>query len=162
MSLANTVTSTVVYDDANRCKVLVTGWFLGGANVSNVIVVKANTLFGANNSQPCILDVLEVEGMTSFNVAPGVTSLNFQFVSNGNSNVDFLIVGGAGGHVHMNGLIPNFANTPSGDINLWIDSLGSGDSFSLMLTFAKNNQGVTSNGTPNYGSGAWSNGFINT
>lgn len=162
MSLANTIYSTVIYDDANRCKILVTGWFLGGANISNNIIVQANTLFGANNSQPCILDVLQVVGSTSFNVAPGPTTLNFQFVSKANQNVDFLITGGTGGQIRYDGLIPNFANTPSGDINLWLDSLASGDSFSVVLTFAKNNLGVTSNGVPNYGAGSWSNGFINT
>ena len=162
MSLANTVTSTVLYDDANRCKVLVTGWFLGGANTSNVTIVKANTLFGANASLPCILDVLCVKGVSSYNVTPGSTTLNFQFASKVNTNVDFMIVGGAGGQVQMDGLIPNFANTPSGDINLWIDGLASGDSFSMIIDLAKNNLGVTSNGIPNYGAGAWANGFINT
>ncbi len=167
MSLANTPLVQVCYDDANRAKVKVTAWYNGAAGVaiggSNSVLIQANTLFGANASQTCILDVLQIEG--NVDLTQNTEIVQVQFVSTVNQNTDILVVGGPGNAVFMDGYIPNNANTPSGDILVTLTGGKAGDCYTLMMTLQKNNLGVSqlsSNGTVIIGAGAWSNGFVNT
>lgn len=167
MSLANTPVIQVCYDDANRAKIKVTGWYNGGANVSvgsSNTLIQANTLFGANLASPgpWLLDVLQVEG--NIDLTQTTEFIHLQFVSSVNQNTDIMVVGGPGNAVFLDGYMPNNANTPTGDLNIYLNNGKAGDCYSLMITLQKNNLGVAANGVtiaPG-AAGSWANGFINT
>lgn len=160
MSLANTPVIQVCYDDANRAKVKVTAWYNGGGTTSNTLI-QSNTLFGANLSQACILEILQIEG--NVDLTNNTELLHLQYVSSVNQNTDIMVIGGPGNAVFLDGYIPNNANTPTGDLNIFLNGGKGGDCYSLMLTFQKSNMGQTppsGNGAA-IGVGSWANGFIN-
>lgn len=162
MSLANTPIIQICYDDANRAKIKVTAWYNGSPATSNTLI-QANTLFGANLASPgpWLLDVLQIEG--NVDLTNNTELVHVQFVSSVNQNTDIMVVGGPGNAVFLDGYIPNNANTPTGDLNIFLNGPKGGDCYTLMITVQKNNLGVSANGVtiaPG-AAGSWANGFIN-
>jgi uncharacterized membrane protein len=165
--LLNAPQVQIIDDQDHQTVVKITGCYTA-ACTANTLVVQSNTLFGANTSLPCILAVNSWEYSSS--LANGFIS--FEWVSNGNTNTTIMTCGRFNDGTIAR-YIPNNANTPTGDVNMWTANAQPGDSFSITISFLKQYQGqtltfptVTGNvqtyignvaSITNYGAGAWAN-----
>lgn len=128
----NAVTSTVLWDKDFDVTLLVTGAF-SSANSSNTIILKANTVQGANSSMVCLLDVAGIQYSTS--IANGWVALEF---SNTASNVNTTIgVWGRNASGVQEGYIRANTAQQVGDLNLNLSGLSGGDSFTLVISLRK-------------------------
>ena len=140
MALFNTPQVQVIADDDHQAVIKITGYYNSG-NTSNTVVLVSNTLFGANGSRPCLLAVNAYEYSTSIN--NGFIAL--EWVSTVNSNTT-IVTSGRFNDGAVNRYIPNNANTPTGDVNMFVSGLASGDSYTLVVSFLKLFTGVTISG----------------
>lgn len=165
--LLNAPQVQIIDDQDHQIVVKITGYYTA-ACTANTLVVQANTLFGANASLPCILGVNSWEYSSS--LANGFIS--FEWVSNGNTNTTIMTCGRFNDGAIAR-YIPNNANTPTGDVNMWTANAQAGDSFSITISFLKEYDGQTlrmplvsgnvntylgnANVISAYGAGAWAN-----
>ena len=162
--LLNVPQVQIIDDNDHQTVVKITGMYTA-ACTANTVVIKSNTLYGANTSLPCLLAVNSWEYSTS--LANGFIAL--EWVSTFNANTTIMTSGRCndGG---VSRFIPNNANTPTGDINLVTANAQPGDSFTLTVSFLKmlsgyqlvsgnanNYLGAIVANTFGYGSGAWAN-----
>lgn len=146
----NTPEVFILDDQDHYVTVKVIGFYNATTN-ANTVIVTANTLRGANTSQPCILSLTAATYTSSMNNG----FLAIEYISSVNSNSKAITMGRFNDGI-FNQYIPNSANTPTGDINLLQQSLGSADAFTLVLTFVKEFQGTYWSNN-RIGSGSWAN-----
>jgi hypothetical protein len=149
--MAVNVPEVLVLDDQDHYVTVKVIGFYNAATNANSVIVTANTLRGANTSLPCILSLTAATYTSSMNNG----FLAIEYVSSVNANSKAITMGRFNDGI-FNQYIPNSANTPTGDINLLQQSLGSADAFTLVLTFVKEFQG-TYWASPSRGAGAWAN-----
>ena len=170
----NTPLVQILDDNDHQTVAMIAAYYSSPANANN-LVIQANTLYGGNNSLPCILGVNSLEYNSS--IANGFIVL--EWVSTSNQNTTIFTTGR-----NSSGSIPryirNLANTPTGDVNLSVVNMEANDTFTIIVSFLKEYEGqilklsagntYISNvhytyvgPTPNvnhYGAGAWSNAQI--
>lgn len=141
--MANNVVETqFIRDDDKYVTVKVTGVANQAWNAVGLLV-QANSLFGANASQSfCPLTLTDIK----FSMDVGSTGyVQFVWVSTVNVNTAIGTFGQIGSATFDGIAIPNNANTPSGDVGYTVNTLGAGNSFNFILTFAKDTQAILSN-----------------
>lgn len=151
---ANTPEIQILKDNDKEATIKVVGWFLGGLTTSNTPIV-ANTLLGANTAATvkCISSITNMLYSTS--MANGRVSLEFVGTSGGNTKA---LTYGHFNDGETNKYIINNAVAPSGDFNINVENAGGNDSFTLIFTINKENQGIPGN-AQQWGSGGWANCF---
>jgi len=137
MSSPNVIDIQTLSDSDFQVVLKITAFYTSAANASNTVVAQSNTFKGANGSVvPCYLDVERVE----FDVGTANGFLSLQYVGSSNQSIiNFGRVGGAGVYEQW---IPNNANTPTGDINLMTSALDANDTYSMIVTLRKRNDGT--------------------
>jgi hypothetical protein len=156
--LLNTPIITVLDDQDHQSVIQISATYAATNAGFNVVVIQANTLYGANTSLPCIICVNDVQYTSS--IANG--SLVIEYVSSGNANSPICTFGRANDGEIVR-YFKNQANTPTGDINLFGQNLEANDSFTIIISVLKEYLGcswasiATMNVGQNYGAGAWAN-----
>jgi hypothetical protein len=146
MATFNTPTIQILLDAGKKTVVKVIGAFNAAVNAVSTTIIQANTLMFANNNQPCVISVLDVQYLAGF--ANGFGQLYWVGPS---SNTEFLNFGGrASGDIdgYMWNTVANTGPAPtgvnftnlkanSGDIGLTIWGAEPFDSYSLVITCQK-------------------------
>ena len=157
--MAQNVFTQILRDNEKGATIKVIGSYTG-ANSGNTIILQSNTLFGANNTKPCLVGITSIQ----YIVGIGTGALNLQWVSTVNANVTILNFGASSSasppyngefHAAEAAYLTNNANTPTGDISLQVTNMAANDFFNFIITVQKE---YTGNGT-SYGAGAWANVF---
>jgi hypothetical protein len=143
--MANNVVETqIIRDDDSYLTIKVTGVANAAWNVNaGGVLVAANTLFGAVNTQSfCPLSLTDVK----FSMDVGALGyIQFNWISTVNTNVAIMTFGQIGSAVFDGISIFNNANTPSGDVGYVVSQLQAGNSFNFVLTFVKDKQQILAN-----------------
>jgi|SRR6185312_12444476 len=146
MSTPNVPDVQTVVDSDQKVVVKITAFYTSATNAANTLVIRSNTFNGANTSiVPCYLDVEGIE--FDVGTANGYISLEYVGAAANQKIISFGRVGGAGVYTQW---IPNNANTPTGDINLFNSNLDANDTYSILITLRKRNDGTK----------AWANTWI--
>jgi hypothetical protein len=126
---ANNPEVTVLSDTGTTAVVSITGYY-NAATTQNTKVLTANTLSFANTSQTCIVTLQKVQ------FSADVTgSLQLQWIG-GSSNSTIMNFGTSQAG-NFDAYVPNFASSPTGDINLNQIGLANNDVYNLILTLNK-------------------------
>jgi hypothetical protein len=148
-NVPNVPSVQLIYDDAQRAIVKVTGYYTA-ATATNTAIVVANTLFGANSTSANkpVLSVARVLYAAAF--ANGYCRLEWSAQAIGNNEVIYCLGGDTQGDLaqYINDPL-DAANTPGGsDVNLVVAFAEPNDSFSMVITLNKDN-----------GNGGWANAY---
>jgi hypothetical protein len=137
MSAPNIPDVQVLTDSDARVVIKLSAFYTSAQTAGNTLVIQANTLKGANTSiVPCYLDVEKIE----FDSGTANGYLSLEYVGTANQKImSFGRLSGSGVYEQW---IPNNANTPTGDINLFTSALDANDTWSIVVTFRKRNDGT--------------------
>ena len=143
---ANAPEVEIIDDQDHQTTVKIVGYFTAGTTSNTKL--QANTFRGANTSiNPCIISLVNFAYTTS--MANGTVALEWV----GSSNVR-IVSAGHNNDGELKKYIPNSAAAPTGDVSIRIDNAMPNDSFTIIATFAKELQGLSST---HAGAGAWAN-----
>lgn len=126
--MANAPEVQLLSDGGLTSVVKISGIYTSGVT-ANTKVVTANALSFANNSQPCLITISKIQYVSDVS---GFVQLEWQ----GSPNAAIASFG-SGQSGELNAYFPNYANTATGDINLFVSGAASGDSFTLIVTLNK-------------------------
>ena len=112
----------------------ITGQY-NAATTANTKVIQSNTVGYANTSRDCILSLEECHYSVKIN--SGFIAL--EWVSKVNSNARILNFGSAAADGVLRNYMVNNANTPSGDVNLYVSGAANNDTYNFILKFRKEN-----------------------
>jgi len=134
---ANAPEVQIIADADTTAKIKITGYYTAGAAAANTKILTSNTLFGANNTKTCLVNVEKIQ--YAVGTSNGYISLEYVGGAGGNSNTKIASFGKqeAG---FIDGHIPNNASSPTGDLNLFTSALDANDSYTLIVTVRKINQ----------------------
>lgn len=134
----NAPVATIIQDMMQQTAVLITGTYTAASPAANTIVVRANTLFGANNSQPCIANVVSMQ--LQMGTVNGFVLV--EYVSSNTANVANQVIGAFG--KSGSGVFAGCGNQISsgntfGDIQVDCGGFAANETFSLILVLNKDN-----------------------
>src|SRR5260221_1431626 len=135
MSVANTPDVLILTDTGKKTIVKVTAYYDGGANNSNTVIVRSNTLFGANASNTAKATVISITQLQyCAALANGFARLYWVSSGGGANNATAIVVGTqTSGELNAwmkNPLAANAANlvANSGDLALQVQGASNQDS----------------------------------
>ena len=141
---ANSPEVQVLADGLQTAILKVTGYYTGAAT-GNVTILRANNLVWANTSKPanaCVLTISKVQYTTD--IAAGTVQLYWGGTNSNAAIYNF----GTSVSGELNAYVTNNANTPTGDLGLFVNGAGAGDSFNFVITI--NKEGGYANGYVEY------------
>jgi hypothetical protein len=138
MSAPNVPDVQLLTDSDARVVIKVSAFYTSAQTAGNTVIIQANTLKGANTSiVPCYLDVESIE----FDVGTANGFLSVEYVGSA-ANQKIISFGRVGGAGVFEQWIPNNATNPTGDINLFNSALDANDTYSMVITMRKRNDGT--------------------
>ena len=157
--MAANVFIQTLHDSQAKTVIKVVGVYPAANAAANIIIAQANTFFGANTSKTyCPISITSMQ----YVVGVGAGSVALQWVSTVNTNSTIMQFGASSVNSppwwgeydgSKAATLVNNANTPSGDLNLYIASMAANDFFNFVIVFNKE----TVYGGP--GVGAWANQY---
>ena len=157
--MAANVTMQTLHDSQVKTVIKVVGIYPAANAAANIIIAQANTFFGANTSKTyCPMSIVSMQ----YVVGVGAGSIALQWVSTVNANVTIMQFGASSANSppwwgeydgSKAATLINNANTPSGDLQLYIQSMAANDFFDFVIVLNKE----TVYGGP--GVGAWANQY---
>jgi hypothetical protein len=137
MAQFNTPVIEKLWERDYQVSLKITGQYNTATGASNTIILNANTLYGANNSQPCYLDVTHID--YCMGLANGFVSIEFASANTSNvSNVTVFTVGKRSSG-SLGAYVFNTIDTANsyGDLNLYTSNLDANDSFTIIVSAVK-------------------------
>ena len=155
---ANVIIQTLC-DSQIKTVIKVVGIYPAANAASNIIIAQANTFFGANTSKTyCPMSISYI----SYIIGIGTGSVALQWVSTVNANSTILQFGASSVNSppyygeydpSLAAALTNNANTPSGDLQIYVNAMAANDFFNFIITLNKE----TVYGAR--GAGAWANQY---
>lgn len=134
--IANTPVTTVLVDNGYNTQIEITGQYVSAQTAQNTIVLKANTLVGANTSQNCVVDVVQIQ----YNMATSTGWVSLEYVSANNANQTIAVLGKTSGGVLQGSMFNRLGANATGDLQLNLQALAANDSYTMLITLHKNSE----------------------